>query len=85
MELPDLTWYKVNTFEGLNLACGQACPDHGNVIVQGPRGLKRYIFRRRKGDGHYITRWGRLSGATVCRDNTENGRVVSIIFDIEPR
>lgn len=42
----------------LNKAC------RGSVIVRmKPGELKRYAFRYRVGDGHAITRWGRLSGA----------------------
>lgn len=76
-----LIWKTVSTYEGLKLI-GQESVKRGSVITRHGRGLKRYSFRHRVGDGHRLVRWGRLCGATVC---LENARVLSVIFDVCPR
>ena len=73
-----MTWEKVSTVEGLALT-GQATVKRGSVLVNHRRGIKRYSFRRRMGDGHALVRWGRLAGATACYDN---GKLLSVIFDV---
>ena len=83
--LPKLVWHKLNTHDALEIVCGTPSPKKGRVIVSRGRRVKVYTFKRRAGDGHFVTRWGRLVGATVCRDNADNGRVVSVVFDVEPR
>lgn len=79
--IPQLHWKKVSTAEGLALT-GQANAKRGSVLVRtGFATIKRYAFRRRMGDGHVLTRWGRLTGATVSyQDGCDT---VSVVFDLE--
>ena len=73
-----MKWKKVSALTGLALT-GQAGKVRGYVIVSaGPGRVKRYAFRQRKGDGHILYRWGRLTGATASYDGE---RLVSVVFD----
>lgn len=65
---PKLSWRKLSAQEGLKLlGYNLHNAARGSVLVaQGPIKSKHYAFRYRKGDGHILYRWGRLTGAEAC-------------------
>ena len=79
--------YEVGTYEGLRLK-GLEKATRGRVMLSrdvngtglGLRKRRHFTFRLRKGDGHRITRAGRLAGAKV----TElDGKVTLVEFHLD--
>jgi hypothetical protein len=74
-----VTWKEVSTLEGMKLL-GLENATRGRVLTswRNTVGVTRYSFRRRKGDGHILYRWGRLNHG--AKATYIDGKLSTVVF-----